>query len=71
LDDTRTEAMDRLTTQAQTDADLTMSACDDPTDSSGCKIAALLKSLPALDPAKTLVSCEANTTTDEGGEQHV
>lgn len=71
LDDTRTEAMDRLTTQAHTDADLTMSACDDPNDASGGKIAALLKSLPALDPAKTLVFCEANTTTDEGGGQHV
>jgi len=71
LDDTRTEAMDRLTTQAHTDADLTMSACDDPTDASGGKIAALLKSLPALDPAKTLVFCKANTTTGEGGGQHV
>jgi hypothetical protein len=71
LDDTRTEATDRLTTQAHTDADLTMSACDDPTDVSGSKIKALLDSLPALDPTKTLVSCGANTSTDEGGEQNV
>lgn len=71
LDDTRTEAMDRLTTQAHTDADLTMSACDDPTDASGGKIKALLESLPRLDPSKTLVSCEADKSTDRGGEQHV
>ncbi|QEP30354.1 patatin-like phospholipase family protein [Pukyongiella litopenaei] len=71
LDDTRAEAMDRLTAQAHTDADLTMSARDDPRDPSGSRIKALLESLPALDPSRTLVSCEATTTTDEGGEQHV
>jgi predicted acylesterase/phospholipase RssA len=71
LDDTRIEAMDRLTAQAHTDADLTMSACDDPKDPSGTKIKALLESLPVLDPSKTLVSCEATTTTHQGGKEHV
>lgn len=54
LDDRRTEAMHRLVQQAHTDADMTRSACDDPTNSEGQMIRAMLESLPPLDPARTL-----------------
>lgn len=54
LDDARPEAMDRLVQQARTDAEMTLSACDDPGNPDGAMICALLASLPELDPAKTL-----------------
>lgn len=54
LDDRRVEAMHRLVQQAHTDADMTMSACDDPSNSDGQMIRAMLESLPPLDPAQTL-----------------
>ena len=48
LDDTRTEAMDRLVAQANTDADLTKSACDDRNNEDGCMIKRLMHDLPAM-----------------------
>ncbi|MBL8651105.1 MAG: patatin-like phospholipase family protein [Sphingopyxis sp.] len=54
LDDAREEAMDRLVLQARTDAEMTLSACDDPGNADGALICALLGSLPELDPQKTL-----------------
>ena len=54
LDDTRPEAMERLVTQAHSDADLTRSACDDPQNSKGQAIKALLDSLGPVDPARVL-----------------
>ena len=48
LDDTRQEAMDRLMTQADTDADLTKSACDDPNSEDGKMIQRLVNELPAM-----------------------
>lgn len=48
LDDTRTEAMDRLVAQANTDADLTKSACDDPSNEDGQMILRLMRDLPAM-----------------------
>ena len=74
LDDTRKEAMDRLIAQAHSDADLALSACDDPQDAAGRKIKTLLESLPATDPTKTLVAQEATTRNNPklpGGEENV
>ena len=74
LDDTRKEAMDRLIAQAHSDADLALSACDDQQDAAGRKIKALLESLPATDPTKTLVAQEATTRNNPklpGGEENV
>jgi hypothetical protein len=48
LDDTRPEAMDRLIGQAQTDADLTKSACDDGNSEDGRMIRRLMTELPAM-----------------------
>lgn len=48
LDDTRSEAMDRLVAQANTDADLTKSACDDPNNEDGRMIRRLMNDLPAM-----------------------
>lgn len=48
LDDTRQEAMDRLMTQAHTDADLTKSVCDDPNSGDGEMIRRLMIDLPAM-----------------------
>ena len=48
LDDTRQEAMDRLMTQAHTDADLTKSVCDDPNSKDGEMIRRLMIDLPAM-----------------------
>ena len=48
LDDTRPEAMDRLIGQANTDADLTKSACDDLNSEDGRMIRRLLLDLPAM-----------------------
>ncbi len=48
LDDTRPEAIDRLIAQANTDADLTKSACDDPRDQQGQLIHRLLNGLPVM-----------------------
>ena len=48
LDDTRQEAMDRLMTQAHTDADLTKSVCDDPNSGDGKMIRRLMNELPAM-----------------------
>ena len=48
LDDTRKEAMDRLTTQANTDADLTKSVCDDSSSEDGKMIRRLMYELPAM-----------------------
>lgn len=51
LDDTRSEAMDRLVAQANTDADLTKSACDDPNNADGQMIRRLMNELPAMPAA--------------------
>lgn len=48
LDDTRGEAMDRLMAQANTDADLTKSFCDDPNNEDGKMIRRLMHDLPAM-----------------------
>ncbi|PZQ94375.1 patatin-like phospholipase family protein [Bosea sp. CRIB-10] len=48
LDDTRPEAMDRLIGQANTDADLTKSACDDLNSEDGRMIRRLMLDLPAM-----------------------
>lgn len=48
LDDTRSEAMDRLVGQAHTDADLTKSACDDPQNQDGQMIHRLMNELPPM-----------------------
>ncbi len=48
LDDTRDEAMDRLVAQANTDADLTKSACDDTSSDDGRMIRRLIHDLPAM-----------------------
>lgn len=48
LDDTRSEAMDRLVAQANTDADLTKSACDDLNNEDGRMIKRLMHDLPAM-----------------------
>jgi hypothetical protein len=50
LDDTRPEAMNRLVQQAHSDADMTLSACDDPSNQDGQLIRRLLESLPPLTP---------------------
>lgn len=73
LDDTRGEAMDRLICQAHSDADLTLSVCDDPRDADGRKIQALLQSLPDLNPANTLVLDETSTAKNDvlGGQENV
>lgn len=54
LDDARPQAMDRLVHQARTDAQMTLSACDDPRSEDGKLICSLLSSLPELDPANSL-----------------
>ena len=54
LDDTREEAMDRLMTQAHTDADLTKSVCDDRNSEDGRMIRRLMNELPAM-PAPGVV----------------
>lgn len=51
LDDTRPEAMDRLVSQAHTDADLTKSACDDPNSEEGRMICRLMYELSAMPAA--------------------
>lgn len=63
LDDTRDGAMDRLVAQAHTDADMTLSACDDPNDDAGRRIRSLLGSLPTLERSRVLVSGEIDPTT--------
>jgi hypothetical protein len=51
LDDTRPEAMARLVQQAQRDADLTKSRCDDPHSQEGRLICALMNDLPEMPAA--------------------
>ena len=48
LDDSRKEAMDRLISQAHTDADLTKSVCDDPNNEDGRMIRRLMNELPDM-----------------------
>lgn len=48
LDDTRKEAMDRLVSQAHTDADLTKSHCDDANHADGRMIKRLMLDLPEM-----------------------
>lgn len=48
LDDTRHEAMNCLIGQANTDADLTKSVCDDPNSEDGKMIRHLMNELPAM-----------------------
>lgn len=48
LDDTRVEAMDRLVEQARCDADMTKSACDDPSNPSGALIRRLMHDAPPM-----------------------
>lgn len=62
LDDTRPEAMDRLIGQANTDADLTKSSCDDPNSADGQMIRRLMTELPAM-PATGAV-WDRPTTSD-------
>lgn len=65
LDDTRPEAMDRLVAQANTDADLTKSACDDPNSEDGRMIHRLMNDLPAM-PATGAVWDRAPTRDRKG-----
>lgn len=65
LDDTRPEAMDRLVGQANTDADLTKSACDDPNNNDGQMIRRLMYDLPAM-PATGAVWRPTSTRDQEG-----
>ncbi|KAF0136239.1 MAG: patatin-like phospholipase [Methylocystaceae bacterium] len=65
LDDTRSEAMDRLVAQANTDADLTKSACDDPNSEDGRMIRRLMNDLPAM-PATGAVWDRAPTRDPKG-----
>jgi len=48
LDDSSPEAMDALISQARNDADMTKSACDDPSNEDGQMIRELMRSLPPL-----------------------
>jgi predicted acylesterase/phospholipase RssA len=59
LDDARPEAVKRLIQQASNDADLAKSACDDPNNSDGRMVKALMMSLSAM--PKTGVKMEATT----------
>ncbi|MEY9461975.1 hypothetical protein ABH973_002388 [Bradyrhizobium ottawaense] len=59
LDDARPEAVRRLIQQASIDADLAKSACDDPNNSDGRMVKALMMSLPAM--PKNGVKMEATT----------
>jgi hypothetical protein len=59
LDDARHQAVDRLIQQASNDADLAKSACDDPNNSEGRMVKALMMDLPAM--PKTGVTMEAAT----------
>jgi hypothetical protein len=65
LDDTRPEAMDRLVGQAHTDADLTKSACDDPSSEDGRMIRRLMHELPAM-PATGAVWRSVSTNDRKG-----
>lgn len=65
LDDTRPEAMDRLVSQAHTDADLTKSACDDSNNSDGRMIRQLMNDLPAM-PATGAVWRSASANQQKG-----
>lgn len=65
LDDTRPEAMDRLVSQANTDADLTKSACDDPNSNDGQMIRRLMYDLPAM-PATGAVWRPTSTDDQKG-----
>jgi predicted acylesterase/phospholipase RssA len=65
LDDTRPEAMDRLVSQAHTDADLTKSACDDSNSADGRMIRQLMLDLPAM-PATGAVWRPASTDMQKG-----
>lgn len=59
LDDARPQAVDRLIQQASNDADLAKSACDDPNNSEGRMVKALMMGLPTM--PKTGVTMEAAT----------
>jgi uncharacterized protein len=59
LDDARPQAVRRLIQQARIDADLAKSACDDPNNSDGRMVRALMMGLPAM--PKTGVTMEATT----------
>lgn len=65
LDDTRPEAMDRLVGQANTDADLTKSACDDLNNEDGRMIRRLMHDLPAM-PATGAVWDRVSTQNQKG-----
>jgi len=65
LDDTRPEAMDRLVGQANTDADLTKSACDDLNSEDGRMIRRLMFDLPAM-PATGAVWDRVSTQNQKG-----
>lgn len=65
LDDTRPEAMDRLIGQANTDADLTKSACDDLNSEDGRMIRRLLLDLPAMSVTGAVLD-HALTQTQKG-----
>ena len=65
LDDTRTEAMDRLMAQARTDADLTKSVCDDAGSVDGEMIRRLMNHLPAM-PASGAVWDRAAIEHEKG-----
>lgn len=65
LDDTRSEAMNRLIAQAHTDADLTKSACDDANSEDGRMIRRLMTDLPAM-PATGAVWDRATTPDQKG-----
>ena len=57
LDDTRPEAMDRLITQANTDADFTKSSCSDPNSEDGKMISRLMNDLPSMPDSGAAWDC--------------
>ena len=66
LDDTRPEAMDRLTAQAHTDADLTKSICDDLNHDDGSMIRRLMSELPAMPATGAVWDRDSANTTNQG-----
>ena len=75
LDDTRDAAVERLIAQAHTDADMTLSACDDPQDTNGRRIEALLNAMPEFDPETVIVDItiddHSKNDNDQRGKSHV
>lgn len=75
LDDTRAAAVDRLIAQAHTDADMTLSACNDPQDQNGQRIKVILNAMPEFDLEKAIVDLatddKSTINNEQKGEIHV